>query len=175
MRFRWAKLTVVLVFGNSFFANSIFYKELIIVKSLSLGNNRDQPKNSPKKSKEKINNDNEITNCWFWWLQTPIFRLVFGRFLAWSPGPGDNLRRNHWIVWLPPNPSIALKTLILGSIHDDPVVRAARAGRTVKEIIDEDRASPARPKFDTANVNSEYGYRYQNMKLDRASPRTPGE
>ena len=55
------------------------------------------------------------------------------------------------------------------------MVRAARAGRTVKEIIDEDRASPARPKFDTANVNSEYGYRYQNMKLDRASPRTPGE
>ena len=55
------------------------------------------------------------------------------------------------------------------------MVRAARAGRTVKEIIDEDRASPARPKFDTANVNSEYGYRYQNMKLDRALPRTPGE
>ena len=63
----------------------------------------------------------------------------------------------------------------LGSIHDDPVVRAARAGRTVEEIIAEDQASPPRPKFDTTNVNSEYGYRYQNMKLDRASPRTPGE
>ena len=64
---------------------------------------------------------------------------------------------------------------ILGSIHDDPVVRAARSGRTVEEIIAEDRASPARPKFDTTNVNSEYGFRYQNMKLDKASPRTPGE
>ena len=62
-----------------------------------------------------------------------------------------------------------------GSIHDDPVVRAARAGRTVEEILAEDQASPTRPKFDTTNVNSEYGFRYQNMKLDKASPRTPGE
>lgn len=60
-----------------------------------------------------------------------------------------------------------------GSIHDDPVVRAARAGRTVEEILADDQASPSRPKFDTTNVNSEYGFRYQNMKLDKASPRTP--
>ena len=64
---------------------------------------------------------------------------------------------------------------IVGSIHDDPVVRAARAGRTVEEILAGDRSSPARPTFDTKNVNSEYGFRYQNMKLDKASPRTPGE
>ena len=55
------------------------------------------------------------------------------------------------------------------------MVRAARAGRTVEEILAEDQASPTRPKFDTTNVNSEYGFRYQNMKLDKASPRTPGK
>ena len=128
-------------------------------KLLSLGNNRDQPKSSPKKSKEKINNDSEVTNCWFWRLQTTIFRL-----LPVSKPLTVRFKRIK-----------ASKLKIVGSIHDDPVVRAARAGRTVEEILAEDRNSSARPKFDTTNVNSEYGFRYQNMKLDKASPRTPGE